>query len=390
MIQSKIPFPIKLDEEDALQKVLELRYHQLKIALQMKIWSDAFRTTENIYQLINRQKHHASRMKQILSDFFANLAEIFWQSEFYLFHAYAIMNLQQIIKFNKTLTESEKAKMSSQLVLAVLSVPLNNRLSNFERLSVQYNPPGLDKVQESPAAKLELFNIANMLQVKGIPSRASLLNYVRIKNLHLQPEYPHIQELFRLIEDEDSPFIISKQGKAILDKLSQQKDWAQYREFLTKTLSVRILQKCRNYFKNLKMSTLKSLLGFYESFNSVEVLLYECNREGLIQTIISHETQSVTFDQEVEVQNNLVRFGFKLKDAFLKVQEATSEGKERERIFMKVKEKMEQEMSEVLKRKDDMERMKEEIARNHAEETRTLQDIFLAQQQEREKSFAVQ
>ena len=57
---------------------------------------------------------------------------------------------------------------------------------------------------------------------------------------------------------------------------------------------------------------------------------------------------------------------------------------------MKVKEKMEQEMSEVLKRKDDMERMKEEIARTHAEETRTLQDIFLAQQQEREKSFAVQ
>jgi uncharacterized protein YjcR len=138
------------------------------------------------------------------------------------------------------------------------------------------------------------------------------------------------------------------------------------------------------------MSTLKSLLGFYESFNYVEVLLYECNREGLIQTIISHETQQGTFDQEVEVQNNLVQFGFKLKGAFLKVQEVTSEGKERERIFMKVKEKIEQEMSEVLKRKDDMERMKEEITRTHAEETRTLQDLFLAKQQEREKSFAVQ
>jgi translation initiation factor 3 subunit A len=52
--QSKIPFPVRLDEEDALQKVLELRYHQLRIALKMKVWSDAFRTTENIYQLINR------------------------------------------------------------------------------------------------------------------------------------------------------------------------------------------------------------------------------------------------------------------------------------------------------------------------------------------------
>ena len=47
--QSKIPFPVRLDEEDALQKVLELRYHQLKIALRMRVWSDAFRTTENIY-----------------------------------------------------------------------------------------------------------------------------------------------------------------------------------------------------------------------------------------------------------------------------------------------------------------------------------------------------
>ena len=113
--------------------------------------------------------------------------------------------------------------------------------------------------------------------------------------------------------------MISKQGKLILDQLNSIPDWAMYREFLTKTLSVRIMQKCRNYFKNLKMSTLKSLLGFYDSFNSVEILLYECNREGLVQTILNHETQSVTFDQEVEVQSNLVRFGQHLKDAFIKV-----------------------------------------------------------------------
>jgi hypothetical protein len=181
------------------------------------------------------------------------------------------------------MSETQKSQMTAQLVLAVLSVPLNNRLSNFERLSVTYNPPGMEKMQDAnSSARHELFTIANMLQVKGIPSRASLLNYVRIKNLHLSPEHPHIQELFRLIEDEESPFVISKQGKLILDQLNSVPDWAMYREFLTKTLSVRIMQKCRNYFKNLKMSTLKSLLGFYDSFNSVEMLLYECNREGLV------------------------------------------------------------------------------------------------------------
>jgi hypothetical protein len=51
----------------------------------------------------------------------------------------------------------------------------------------------------------------------------------------------------------------------------------------------------------------------------------------------------VTFDQEVEVTTNLVKFGHKLKTAFQLVQEATSSegGRERERIFMKVKEKIE-------------------------------------------------
>ena len=49
-----------------------------------------------------------------------------------------------------------------------------------------------------------------------------------------------------------------------------------------------------------------------------------------------------------------------------------SQGSERERIFMKVKEKMESEMNDVLKRKDDMIKMKEDIARNQAEESKSL------------------
>lgn len=57
---------------------------------------------------------------------------------------------------------------------------------------------------------------------------------------------------------------------------------------------------------------------------------------------------------------------------------------------MKVKEKMEQESSEVLKRKEDMEKMREDIKRTHAEETRTLQEILSQQQQEKERTFAEQ
>jgi hypothetical protein len=52
--QNKIPFPIVLDDENCLIKILELRYTQLRVALQMKQWSDAYQTSNNIYQLINK------------------------------------------------------------------------------------------------------------------------------------------------------------------------------------------------------------------------------------------------------------------------------------------------------------------------------------------------
>ena len=45
-------------------------------------------------------------------------------------------------------------------------------------------------------------------------------------------------------------------------------------------------------------------------------------------------------------------------------------------------------MAEVLRRKDDMERMREDIERSKLEEKRTLEEILNAQQQERERSFA--
>jgi hypothetical protein len=105
-----------------------------------------------------------------------------------------------------------------------------------------------------------------------------------VKNLHLSQEFPQVQELFRLIEEEESPFTISQKGKKLLDDIVSMPNtnWGKYKTFIVKNLSVRILQKCKNYFKNMKMSALQKLLGFYESFQDIEKLLYECNNQNLI------------------------------------------------------------------------------------------------------------
>ncbi len=58
---------------------------------------------------------------------------------------------------------------------------------------------------------------------------------------------------------------------------------------------------------------------------------------------------------------NLFKFGNKLRQAFHKLQDIHSEGRERERIFLKVKEKLDVEMAEVTRRKEEMKIMESNI-----------------------------
>lgn len=64
------------------------------------------------------------------------------------------------------------------------------------------------------------------------------------------------------------------------------------------------------------------LLSFYNdsevgnNWPQIETLLYECNREGLVKTVVDHNSESISFDKGVQVIESLVSFGTKLKKAF--------------------------------------------------------------------------
>lgn len=88
--QNKIPYPVTLKDDECTAKLLEVRQSQLEYALRMEEWTDAFRTSETIFALINRRDKHVQ--KQILQQFYTQLASIFWKSGNDLFHTYALLN----------------------------------------------------------------------------------------------------------------------------------------------------------------------------------------------------------------------------------------------------------------------------------------------------------
>ena len=62
----------------------------------------------------------------------------------------------------------------------------------------------------------ELLATSKMLQVQGYPSRKSMIHYINIENIKANTT-EEISVLFNLIENEESPFVISKKGKSSLD-----------------------------------------------------------------------------------------------------------------------------------------------------------------------------
>ena len=194
-LRARIPFPINLDEDDTLKKVFELRLEQLRVGIELGLWNDAFRTSESIHHLINSQRSQANRMKQILIEFYQFLAVIFQKSEYSLFHAYSLLNLQSIIRIKKNADE-EKKKVATEFVLATLSIPLSNRVTNFEKLMLNYIPVGLrELIQEDGQSRTEFFQLSQLLSIKGTPSRKSLIQEIKLKNTHIACG-PEIQSLF--------------------------------------------------------------------------------------------------------------------------------------------------------------------------------------------------
>ena len=200
--------------------ILKLRKEQLELALCVQEWTDAHRVSHSIFNLMNRaaKKKTDKEIKEIYKEFFGHLSSIFWESQLYLFHTYALMNYQYLAKSLKQ-PYVEQRLINDKFVLSALSIPLHNRIAQFERMPWYYVPSSMKEYDEANLmVREELLATSKMLQVQGYPSRKSMIHYINIENINANVT-DEVFELFNLIENEESPFVISKKGKASLEKI---------------------------------------------------------------------------------------------------------------------------------------------------------------------------
>jgi len=94
----------------------------LETASALELYSEGFRTTEDIYLIMQISKR--TPKAKLMATYYEKLIGIFWVSENLLFHAFAWYKYYTLCKeYNKNMTAEMSEKQATCVVLAALSIP---------------------------------------------------------------------------------------------------------------------------------------------------------------------------------------------------------------------------------------------------------------------------
>ena len=82
---------------------------------------------------------------------------------------------------------------------------------------------------------------------------------------------PQLAALFKLVEFEESPFKIAKQGPQLLEAVIENfPSMSDYRALIQRILAVRILQKSKAFYTTLNFKTMQTQLKFFGAWEKIE------------------------------------------------------------------------------------------------------------------------
>ncbi|XP_066305887.1 eukaryotic translation initiation factor 3 subunit A-like [Miscanthus floridulus] len=288
-----------LTAPESLQLYLDTRVEQLKVATEVSLWQEAFRSVEDIHGLMSMVKKMPK--PSVLVVYYAKLTEIFWISDSHLYHAYAWLKLFNLQKsYNKNLSQKDLQLIASSVLLAALSVaPYDQKYgaSHFEAEN--------EKERNMRMANLVNFSLDSKRENREMPSRASLLSELVSKGV-LSCASQEVRDLYNLLEHEFLPLDLASKVQPLLSKISKiggklssassvpEVKLSQYISALEKLTTLRVLQQASFIFQSMKIDMLSRMIPFFD-FSVVEKISVDAVKHNFVAIKVNHLSGAVHF-----------------------------------------------------------------------------------------------
>jgi translation initiation factor 3 subunit A len=366
---------------ESIELHLQTRFAQLETASSLKLYTEGFRTVEDIASIMTisnqRRKQNPDfppPKAKLMAKYYEQLIELFWVSENYLFHAFAWYKYYVLCKeYNKSMSAELKTQQASAVLLAALCIPSLPTKSDDGNGSSGSDDRFMDSImQEKMTRMATLLNFSTRH-----PSRESLLEEIDSQEIFSQVP-PYLKQLYLLLEHGSDPLVLVDQGTPLLNQISQQADAdsptsliGRYVQPLGNILLLKLLWNLSSTYHTVKIDFLKSLAGgLGMSFENVEksIVLFTQTHKGLAVRI-DHRAGCLRFgDAQLEsdaMRSQLTVLGQQLEKVVASLMPDSTKAKEaaRAEIFQTVRDVRGAEHTKMMDRKAHIEHRKEEIER---------------------------
>ncbi|WVZ07352.1 hypothetical protein V8G54_020698 [Vigna mungo] len=317
-----------LSAPESLQLYLDTRVEQLKIATELELWQEAFRSVEDIHGLMCLVKKTPKPSLMVV--YYVKLTEIFWISSSHLYHAYAWFRLFLLQKsFNKNLSQKDLQLIASSVVLAALSVPPHDRTHGASHLELEH-----EKERNLRMANLIGFNLESKPESREMLSRSSLLaelfilasiasllyciGYIddvfwKLSGLWASKGVmscvtQEVKDVYHLLEHEFHPSDLALKALPLITKISKlggklstassvpEVQLSQYVPSLERLATMRLLQQVSNVYQTIKIETLSGMIPFFD-FSVVEKIAVDAVKQKFVSMKVDHMKNVVIFSK---------------------------------------------------------------------------------------------
>ncbi|KAF8403981.1 hypothetical protein HHK36_012091 [Tetracentron sinense] len=288
-----------LSSPESLQLYLDTRFEQLKIATELELWQEAFRSVEDIHGLMCMVKKTPKPSLMVI--YYAKLTKIFWVSASHLHHAYAWFKLFTLQKsFNKNLTQKDLQLLASSVLLAALSVPPYDHTHGASHLELEN-----EKERNFRMSSLIGFSLEPKRESRDVLSRSSLLSELVSKGL-MTCVSQEVKDIYHLLEHEFLPLDLASKFQPLLTKISKlggkfssassvpEVHLSQYVPALEKVATLRMLQQVSQVYQTMKIEVLSRMIPFFD-FAVVEKISVDAVKYNFIAMKVDHMKSVVLF-----------------------------------------------------------------------------------------------
>ncbi|KAI3951597.1 hypothetical protein MKX01_018713 [Papaver californicum] len=284
---------------ESLQLYQDTRFEQLKVATELELWQEAFRSVEDIHGLMCMVKK--TPKPSLLVVYYAKLTEIFRVSDSQLYNAYAWSKLFSLQKsYNRNLAQKDLQLIASSVVLAALSVTPYGRGYGASHLELEN-----EKERNLRMANLIAFSLDPKRDSREVLSRSALLSELVSKGV-LACASPEVKELYNLLEHEFLPLDLASRVQPLLGSITNvggkilsassvpEVQLSYYVPALEKLATLRLLQQVSQVYQTMKIEVLSKMIPFFD-FSVVEKVSVNAIKSNFIAMKVDHQNGAVLF-----------------------------------------------------------------------------------------------